>query len=135
MNPEIAQLSFPEKCRFLLDIEAAIKKLAEKATEIAGSKRDLEAQETALRDAILAEMQADGVTNAEECGLVFAVQNKPRGVVVTDEAQIPEEYFKVSRTLDKKAVNAAAKEGKAIPGTALDNGGQTLTIRAKGRNT
>lgn len=131
---EIKQLPFTEKCENLLHVEQAIKGLAGKAAEIAGAKRDLEVQEIALREAILAEMQSDGVTSAEECGLVFAVQNKPAGIIVTDENQIPDEYFKTERRLDKTALNAAVKSGTSVPGTSLNNGGQTLAIRAKGRN-
>lgn len=133
MSQEIQNMTFADKCKTLLDVERAIKGLATKAAEIAGAKRDLDAQEEALRAAIAAEMQADGVMQAEECGLVFALQNAPRRVIVTDEAQVPEDYFKVTRTLDKTKINTDAKEGKSIPGTALNNGGQTLVIRAKGR--
>lgn len=129
---DISKMTFPEKCAAVLNVEASIKALADKASAIAGLKRDLDAEETALRDSILAEMQADGVTNAEECGLVFALQNVAKKVIVTDEAKIPDEYFKTIRTLDKTKLNAACKEGD-IAGTSWSNGGQTLAIRAKGR--
>lgn len=134
MQEEINQMPFVEKCKALLEVEGAIKGLAARAADIAGLKRDLDAQEASLRMAILTEMQADGVMNAEECGLVFAVQNKPVSVIVTDEKQIPDEYFKTVRTLDKTALNAAVKGGKSVAGTSLSNGGQTLAIRSKGRN-
>lgn len=131
---DISKMTFTEKCKAVLDVELAIRKLAEKASDIAGLKRDLDAEETTLREAITTEMQKDGVMSADECGLVFALQNVPRKVVVTDETKIPEAYFKTTRTLDKTKLNAACKEGADIAGTAWSNGGQTLAIRAKGRN-
>lgn len=130
---EYRTLPFAEKCATLLRVEKAVEGLATKAREIASSKRDLETQEMALREAILEEMSNDGVTSAEECGLVFAVQNAPQKVIVTDENQIPDDYFKTTRTLDKTLVNQAVKDGYTILGTTLSNGGQTLVIRSKGR--
>ncbi len=132
MSEELKSMSFADKCKALLDVEKSIKGLADKAAQITSAKRDLEGTETSLREAIITEMSTDGVTQAEECGLVFAVQNSPRRIVVTDETQVPDEYFKTVRSLDKTKLNAAAKE-QDIPGTALNNGGQILVIRAKGR--
>lgn len=133
MSEEIQSMTFSEKCAALLKVEQAIDGLAKKAADIAGAKRNLESEYEDLRLAIASEMQADGVTSAEECGLVFALQNKPRGVIVTDEKSVPDEYFKTIRTLDKTKLNAAVKEGTPVPGATLDNGGQILAIRAKGR--
>ncbi len=130
---DISKMTFTEKCAAVLKIEASIKSLADKASDIAGLKRDLDAEETALRDSIAAEMQADGVTSAEECGLIFALQNVAKKVIITDETKVPEEYFKTTRTLDKTALNKACKE-KNVAGTSWSNGGQTLAIRTKGRN-
>lgn len=53
---------------------------------------------------------------------------KPR-LVVTDESLIPEKFWRVKRELNKIALNEAHKNGEAIAGTALGNGGETLTFR------
>ncbi len=51
------------------------------------------------------------------------------GVVVTDEAAIPEEYVRVTRSPDKPAIGADLKAGVVIPGAALANGMPSLQIR------
>jgi hypothetical protein len=52
------------------------------------------------------------------------------GVVITNEALIPAEYWKPQDpALDKKALKEALKDKKDIPGATLGNGGVSLTIR------
>jgi hypothetical protein len=51
-------------------------------------------------------------------------------VEIAEEADIPTEFWKVGDPrLDKKALLAALKEGRAIPGACLSNAAPSLTIR------
>lgn len=50
--------------------------------------------------------------------------------IVTDETLVPEKYFKNERTLVKSLINDDFKNGEAIPGVSLDNGGQSCSIRS-----
>jgi DNA-binding protein YbaB len=76
----------------------------------------------------------------------ISVKRKPRAVEIIDETQLPSIYWKdQDPVIDKKAVNEAWKrleEARAnaatpeervalvdIPGTRLDNGGESLSIR------
>lgn len=59
---------------------------------------------------------------------IRAVAPKP---IITDEALVPEAYKKIAVSIDKTAINKAVKDGEAIPGVALDNGGETISIRTK----
>ena len=79
---------------------------------------------TALEVAGLPKLETDIATVS-----LSKVQPK---VIVTDEAAIPTEFWKASEpTLDKKALGAALKDGREIPGCELSNGGATVTIRRK----
>lgn len=49
-------------------------------------------------------------------------------IIVTDEAAVPDEFCKFTRRPDMAAIKAAAT---AVPGTSVDNGGTSLTIRRK----
>lgn len=49
-------------------------------------------------------------------------------VVVTDESQIPEQYKKVSVSIDRTALKAALKD-EPVPGAELDPGKLRLTIK------
>lgn len=57
------------------------------------------------------------------------IARAPPSTLVTDEGQIPDEYFKVERTLRRSDVLADLKQGVVIPGAVLSNGGSTLQLR------
>jgi len=121
-----------EKCKAILDVEARLKDLAEKAAKIATVKRSLEVTYENLREELTAEMEAHGCLETEYAGLVFALTRAPRRVIVSDESRIPDEFFKVTKTLDKKRLNEEMKT-KDIDGCLWSNSGQQLVIRAKSR--
>lgn len=52
-------------------------------------------------------------------------------VIVTDEALVPDKFWREKREINKTAINEANEQGETIPGTTISNGGQTLTIRSK----
>jgi len=121
-----------EKCKAILDVEARLKDLAEKAAKIATVKRSLETTYENLREELTLEMAAQGCLQTEYAGLSFALQNAPRRVIVADESRIPDEFFKITKTLDKKKLNEEMKDHD-IDGCLWSNGGQQLVIRAKSR--
>jgi len=50
--------------------------------------------------------------------------------IIQDEAEIPSKFWKpAAPTLDRKALNAAMKDGEEVPGVTLSNGSVTVTIR------
>lgn len=53
---------------------------------------------------------------------------KSSGVVIDDESLIPEQFFKVERTISKKEIADALKNGGAIAGARLEQR-QTLQMR------
>jgi hypothetical protein len=60
----------------------------------------------------------------------LSLKNVPPGLEITDEAQIPSEFWKpVDPKLDKAAIKAALKDGRAIPGATLGNGSISLQVR------
>lgn len=129
---DISSLDLEAKCKAILDIEDKLKPLTQKASEIAGVKRDLESTLEQLREGVAKDMAEMGVVENEHDGLIFALQNAPRRVIVTDESKIPDEFFKTTRALEKKKLNDAMKD-RDIDGAAWSNGGHQLVIRAKGR--
>ncbi len=61
----------------------------------------------------------------------FSLTQRAASVVVTDEASIPSEFWKMEPKLDRSALRLALVEDKQIPGATLNNAPQTLTIRRK----
>jgi len=49
--------------------------------------------------------------------------------IIQNEDALPDEYFRVTRSVDKRAVNDAIKDGKQIDGVVMDNGGTSITVR------
>lgn len=86
-----------------------------------------------LRTIILTVMERAGITEPIKSPLftLTACLRAP-GLLITNEAEIPSEYFKdVDPKLDRKALKAAltSAEPITIPGAGLDNGSKSLTIR------
>jgi hypothetical protein len=70
------------------------------------------------------------VPTAKRPSATITVKTVPPKAMITDESAIPSAYWKPQApALDRTAINAAFKEGKAIPGVSADNGGTSLQIR------
>lgn len=54
----------------------------------------------------------------------------PQGVVIVDEAKIPDEFKKTTFTIDKTALKKALQEGD-VTGAELSNGGESIQVRIK----
>lgn len=75
-------------------------------------------------------MIADIQAKIERPLATLYLSRRAPAVVVETEADIPAEFWKAADpTLDKKALAAALKEGRAIPGATLTNQAPTLSIR------
>ena len=97
----------------------------------------LERQDEAIRTAMLAAMEVGGLQRLETpLGLVTRKAVAP-SVIVTNESDIPAEFWKrADPTLDKRALLAALKElppGEHIPGAELSNGGMTIALKLADR--
>jgi hypothetical protein len=54
---------------------------------------------------------------------------KPPSVEIVDEGLIPEKFMRITKAPSKTLIGNALKAGEDVPGTRLNNGGETLTIR------
>jgi hypothetical protein len=98
-------------------------KLAERAQRIA-----IRAQRR--RMALLAAMETAGVKTLRCPLATVGLRATPPSVFTTNEALIPDEFWKPrDPVLDRKALAAALKSGVRIPGAELSNGGVTISIR------
>lgn len=58
----------------------------------------------------------------------LTIQNSPSKVVITDESKLPDEVFKITKTVDKIKLKDLLKDGPIL-GAELSNGGQMLVVR------
>lgn len=59
----------------------------------------------------------------------LSVRAVPPSLVVTDEAVIPDQFWKEVRTLDRSSVLNELKAGHEVAGAQLSNGGETISVR------
>ena len=103
-----------------------------RAAEISERAQRLADRAANKKAAVLAAMEAAGRQKIEAPEVTLSIAKKPQGVVITDETIIPLDYWKRrDPVLDKMALKDALKNGQAVPGASLDNGGTRLNVRTK----
>ncbi|MDE2165839.1 MAG: siphovirus Gp157 family protein [Alphaproteobacteria bacterium] len=77
-------------------------------------------------------MERAELKKLQEPEFTVSLRTVPPGLVVSDEAQIPTDYWKPQPAkLDKKGLLASLNAGQAIPGAGLGNGGTTISVRTR----
>lgn len=83
-----------------------------------------------LRDLIERIMIETGLPKLAATEAIARIGNAPPSLVVTDEGQIPAEWFRVERTLRRLDLKNHIREtGEIIPGVYLSSGGSILVLR------
>ena len=103
-------------------IRAEEKRLAER-------RRAYERKEQRLKDYMAGCMERLGQTKVETPRGVVSLRKKPAHVEIIDEDAIPDEYMRVTKSPDKRAISAAVKDGENVPGAALITNEKTLSIK------
>ena len=84
------------------------------------------------RAVVTAIMERADIKKLAEPDFTASLRTVPPSLLVTDEQQIPEPFWKPQPPkLDKRGVHAALSAGRSVPGAQLGNGGTTLTVRVK----
>lgn len=104
-----------------MEATAAAIKAAE--ADMAARRRALEARAAHLRDYLLVNMTRAGISKIDSPYFALSVRDNPPAVVIDFESYIPEEYMRQPETPppvpDKKAIAAAIKAGREVPGAHL----------------
>lgn len=111
--------------KFVRSLEATAEqiKLAEK--EMADRCKAIENRAKGIRDYLLNNMQACGISKIESPWFVLSVKQNPPAVVIDDEASIPADYLREIPAIhepDKTLIKQALKDGFAVPGCRLQAG-------------
>jgi hypothetical protein len=84
------------------------------------------------RELVTSVMERANIRKLAEPDFTVSLRAVPPSVVVVDEAQIPQDYWKPQPPrLDRQGISAALKGGSAIPGAALSNPEMTISVRTK----
>jgi hypothetical protein len=105
-------------------IKARMKELQERASRLSERAEK-------KRRVVTATMQNLQLEKIDGPNLTLSLRNGGRGVIVTDAAKIPKQFFNDAEPkLDKRRLREALELGK-VDGAQLPNGGKSVTILVK----
>jgi len=114
----------------LSDIDAMLAALKTQADNLKARASRLDSQAETIRGALSAALAAGELRKLELPAATVSLRPTPPKVIVTDEAEIPGRFFvRADPRLDRKALLDALKAQETVPGAALGNGGETVSIR------
>lgn len=91
----------------------------------------IEARSEAHRRTILSVMNAAGLRKVERPLATVSVRPGTASVRIVSEADVPSQLMRIKevREPDKAAIRAALMAGEDVPGCALDQGRETISVR------
>jgi chromosome segregation ATPase len=110
--------------------EAAVLGLSEYVGELSDRRERLKQRIANMRTAICVAMEQAHEKTLETAFATVTTKAVPKTAIITEEADIPSDYWKEQPPkLDKAAVTKALKEGVPVTGAVLSNGGLSISIR------
>jgi len=84
------------------------------------------------RELVSSVMERADIKKLAEPDFTASLRASPPAVVVADEGQIPQAYWKPQPPkLDRQGISTALKSGVAVPGALLSNPEMVLSVRTK----
>jgi Siphovirus Gp157 len=112
-----------------LDLAAA---LGMRISDMQGRLSRFEQRADKKREVVTSVMERANIKKLAEPDFTASLRAVPPSVVVIDEAQIPQGYWKPQLPrLDRQGISIALKGGSVIPGVALSNPEMTISVRTK----
>jgi hypothetical protein len=117
-------LSEIDECEILqAGIKDMQKRLSDRLARVSG-------RADRLRGLIDQAFQMTEIKSHKFASATITTKAVPRKLIVTDESQVPTRFFKPQPPkLDRKELLDAIKNGEAVPGAEMSNGGTTIQIR------
>jgi len=112
------------------DADSMVRAVAERQRELAARKARHERKKEAMRVLLMRLLKAAGLPKVTLPEATVSVSKGRDSVEIVDADALPDEYVRVERIPDKKAILDVVKGCGEIPGARLVTGGETLTVRA-----
>lgn len=113
---------------YLKNNDANIGMLDNAIKQLQDRKKAMQTRHDSLKDYLLTNMQANGITeiNAENLTFTAKIKNNPASVVIDDESLLPADYMRQPETPppapDKTLIKKAINDGFEVPGARLTQG-------------
>ena len=112
-----------------LALHAALRARMSDMQERAGR---LEQRADTKKGVVASVMERAGLKKLTEPDFTLSLRSTNPPLVVTDEGEIPERFWKPQPAkLDRQGLLTALKAGREVPGVVLGNGGVTISVRTK----
>lgn len=103
----------------------------QRMADLVARGRRFERQAEEYRAAAYSILDALGLTKWRNAEFSVSVSPGRPGVIVTDEAALPDRFVRVVRQPDKNAIKAALEQGEVVEGAELSNGLPQMRILTK----
>jgi len=113
------------------EAETAMEGVASRMQSLAERQRRYRAKAETYRGLLFSIMDTMGQKKWKHPEATVSITDGRPGVVVTDEAALPEAFVRIKREPDKAAIKAALERGELVNGAGLSNGLASLSIRMK----
>ncbi len=92
----------------------------------------IDARAAKKRELVISTMERANIRKITEVDFTVSLRPKPPPLVLVDEKQIPEDFWKPQPAkLDRQGLIAALKTGSDVPGAILGNSALTISVRTK----
>jgi hypothetical protein len=88
-------------------------------------------RDEAIRAMMLKLLQHAQLQKMELPEATLSIRTAPARVIIHDEADLPEEYWRIKKEPDKAKIKDALASAAVVPGASLSNSPDTLAIRVK----
>jgi Siphovirus Gp157 len=94
-------------------------------------KERFQRNDAAMRSMMLGLLQNAQLRKMELPEATISVRHGMPRVVITDEADLPGEYWRIKKEPDKIKIKQALESAASVPGASLSNSPDTITIRIR----
>jgi Siphovirus Gp157 len=113
------------------DVAGQLAGLNERIYELQERRDRFENRERRLRELMFGLLQAGQVRKLELPEATLSVKSTPAHVVIYDPTEVPDDYWRVHRELDRQKIKEALITAAVVPGATLSNSADTLSIRIR----
>ena len=118
--------------RSRLDDVTLTRALRERIAEMQSRLGRIEVRAEKKRELVTAVMDRAEIRKITQSDFTVSLRTTPPALVVLHEEELPEMFWKPQPPkLDRQGLISALKEGQAVPGAKLGNGGVSISVRTK----